>query len=724
MTRLVLSISIAIVLCCIADFARADKGTDFFEKKIRPVLVEHCYECHAGKQSKGGLLLDSRESAQRGGESGAAVVPKDMEASLILEAIRYESYEMPPSGKLPENVVSNFEKWIKMGAPDPREESSSPVKDRAKAEIDWDEARKFWAFQPPKKHKLPIVKNSEQCNNLIDHFIQHRLEKNGAVAEDEPQKETSPVSLAPMPRADARTLIRRMSYDTTGLPPTPEDVTEFTSAYEQDQESAVRDATDRLLSSPQYGERWTALWMDVMRYAEDQAHIVGGNKSLFYPNAYRYREWVIQSLNDDMPYDEFVRLQLAADTATPDDDSDDVALGFIGLGPKYYRRNAPEVMADEWEDRVDVVTRGLLGLTVACARCHDHKFDPIPTEDYYAIAGVYASIEMWNKPIDETVKSAKNGHAEKPDQSLHVIRDQKPHDVNVLIRGDVENKGEIVPRRFLTVLTSDTPEPFQTGSGRHDLANAITDRNNPLTARVIVNRVWGEYFGTPLVATPSNFGQLGQLPSHPELLDTLAVEFMEQNWSLKWLQRTIIESAAYQRSSQSTDELVKLDPSNQRLARMSRRRLSIEQWRDTLLMVTGQLDSAVGGKSIDPLDIKDRRRTVYSTRSRFQLNPLLSQFDFPDPNAHAAGRVETTTPLQKLFVMNSPLMNHFASTFANRIEQAESEPSKQIRHAYQLLYQRPPSKHELTLGREFLEAVDWKQYAQVLLASNELFVLD
>ncbi|MCA9046687.1 MAG: DUF1553 domain-containing protein, partial [Planctomycetaceae bacterium] len=437
---------------------------------------------------------------------------------------------------------------------------------------------------------------------------------------------------------------------------------------------------------------------------------------------YLYRDWVIQSFNNDLPYDVFIRLQLAADSLTPEDTNDDVALGFIGLGPKYYRRNAPEVMADEYEDRVDVVCRGLLGLTVACARCHDHKFDPIPTEDYYALAGVFASTEMVNLPLNEEVEVEK-GQAKNPEESRHVIRDRDPKDLNVMIRGDVNTKGELVPRRFLRALTEHDPQPFAHGSGRADLAECITTPTNPLTARVIVNRVWGEYFGTPLVRTTSNFGALGELPTHPELLDDLAFRFMENGWSLKWLHREIVLSATYQQSSDIIAEKTGVDEANRLLWRMNRRRLKVEQWRDALLSVTGQLDASVGGKSINPENVEEHRRTVYAERSRFQLNPLLARFDFPDPNAHAAGRVQTTTPLQKLLVMNSPFMNAQAKQLETRFAELEQN-SARVDAMYQTLFARMPSEQERQLALAYLENGNWHDYGHVLLASNEFVILD
>ncbi len=686
--------------------AFADEDLDFFESKIRPVLVKHCYECHSKEygQAKGGLVLDSRNGIRKGGDSGAAVVPSEPSESLILEAVRYESFEMPPKTKLSDDVIAHFEKWIEAGATDPREETDEPIVQRTRAEIDWNKAKQFWSFQQPQKYDV-----SGNFENRIDGFVSRSLKEKNLTAN---------------PPADDRTLVRRLYFDLIGLPPSHEEAAEFYAEAKEDRAKAIQNLVDELLASQHFGERWAALWLDVSRYAEDQAHIVGKNKTLFFPNAYRYRDWVIEAFNQDLPYDEFVRLQLAADLLTPEDATDDVALGFIGLGPKYYRRNSPEVMADEWEDRVDVVSRGFLGLTVACARCHDHKFDPIPTEDYYALAGVFASTEMWNSPVDEKVEVAKNGHAKEPKESLHIIRDKNVHDIHVFVRGDVNSKGEVVPRRFLQILSKTEPVAFAQGSGRLELANLIASEENPLTARVIVNRIWAGYFGTALVGTPSNFGQLGAPPSHPELLDDLAVRFMENDWSLKWLHREIVTSKTYQQSSELSTNSMSSDAGNRFLSRMNRRRLTVEQWRDALLKVTGTLDSAIGGPSLTPDDRDERRRTVYSGRSRFQLNPLLAMFDFPDPNAHSASRVETTTPLQKLFVMNSPFMVSRAEDFVNRVESESDDIHEQIEFAYQTLLNRSPQADELGLGEAFVASAGWQQYAQVLLASNEFLILD
>jgi hypothetical protein len=710
-----------------AGAASAAGRVDFFEKRIRPVLARHCYRCHSAgaKKLRAGLLLDSRDGLRRGGDSGPAVVPGDPAASLLFRALRYEEYQMPPAGKLPARVVADFKTWIRQGAAYPR----IPAAPAAEVRQAHAAARPpIWAFQPPRRHDAPAVRDRDWPRRKIDRFLLARLERAG---------------LAPSPPADRRTLLRRVSFDLVGLPPTPGEIAAFLGDRKPDAEERV---VARLLASPRYGERWARVWLDVARYAEDQAHIVGDDRSLCYPNAYLYRDWVIRALNADMPYARFVRLQLAADLIGPDEPRqtglgptpletgpDLPALGFLGLGPKYYDRRSPAVMADEWEDRVDVVGRGLLGLTVACARCHDHKFDPIPTADYYALAGVFASTAMFNRPLDGRRPTKPDGQAKQPQDALHIVREGRPVDLCVAVRGDVNTRGPVVPRRFLRVLCAGEPPPFRRGSGRRELADAVADRGNPLTARVIVNRVWDQLFGRPLVGTPSNFGALGERPTHPELLDDLAVRFMEAGWSLKWLQRELVLSAAYRQTSRAATALRRADPENRLLGRMSRRRLAVEAWRDAVLAAAGRLDGSVGGRSIDPADPRGRRRTLYSRVSRLSLNPLLALFDFPDPNLHADRRVETTTPLQKLFVLNSPFMAGQARALAERLTAASGGPAgddrRFIEMAYPLLYGRPAGAAEVRLGLAYLRAADdrvarRRQYAHVLLAANEMLFID
>jgi hypothetical protein len=597
-----------------------------------------------------------------------------------------------------------------------------------------EDARRQWAFQPPRAQALPAVERRDWPRGRIDRFILARLERAG---------------LEPAPAADPRTLYRRAAFDLTGLPPASDGMAAIEDGASASPSRAYEDLVERLLASPAFGERWARVWLDLARYAEDQAHIVGSDKSLFYPNAHLYRDWVIGALNTDLPYDRFVELQLAADLIGDDGKEHLAALGFLGLGPKYYGRGSQAVIADEWEDRVDVVGRGLLGLTLACARCHDHKYDPISTEDYYALAGVFASTEMFNWPLDEKRELKKDGQAKNPEDSMHVVREGEAKDLNVFIRGSVDDKGPIVPRRFLRALCDGEPRPFVEGSGRRELARAIAGRDNPLAARVIVNRVWGQCFGRPLVGSASNFGALGEDPTHAELLDDLAARFMDTGWSLKRLVREIALSAAYRQSSRARPQDLAADPENRLVGRMPRRRLSVEAWRDSLLAAAGRLDTAVGGPSMDPSKPGETRRTVYSAVSRLELNRMLALFDFPDPNVHAERRVETTTPLQKLFVLNGDWLWEQAAAFAARVE-AEAPPreavaaasgggaeldergqASRIERAYEILFARRPSSDELRLGLAFLgeggaggDRERWQSYAHALLASNEMLFID
>lgn len=700
---------------------------EFFERKIRPVLVQHCYQCHSAEADlvQGGLRVDNAREMMRGGDSGSVISPGNPDSSLLLAALRYEEMEMPPEQPLGEQVIRDFEHWIRHGAAMPKPKpDQNPAPDSAngasadkastdKHEIDWQQAKTFWAFQPPMPHdplEIPAAERSDPTwpENKLDRFVAARLAEQG---------------LKPNPPASDEIWLRRVTFDLIGLPPTIEQIQSFKTDASPLAKGRV---VDRLLASAEHAERWSRVWLDVARYAEDQAHIVGDNDSLTYPNAYLYRDWVIEALAADMPYDQFVRMQLAADLIDPDAPEKHIALGFIGLGPKYYRRNDIEVMADEWEDRVDTVSRGLLGLTVACARCHDHKYDPIPTSDYYALAGVFASTEMFNRPLNETVEK-KGDQAKQPGDAVHIIREGTPQDLSVMIRGDAKRLGPKVPRGFLTVLAREDLTGFENGSGRAALADAIVHAGNPLAARVIVNRVWQQLMGNSIVATPSNFGSLGASPTHPLLLDDLAVRFIDAGWSLKWLQREIVLSASYGQSSQIDPDKTEIDPDNRLHWRMPRRRLSLESYRDAILSASGLLDSAIGGPSIDPQDSSSNRRTVYSKVSRLDLNPMLARFDFPDPNAHSPERHETTTPLQKLFLLNSPFLVHHATAFARRIRDGGQNDRDRIELAYQTLFGRSPLDTERRLAENYVadgSEQRWNGLAQTLLISNEMFILD
>ncbi|MDG2128965.1 MAG: PSD1 and planctomycete cytochrome C domain-containing protein [Fuerstiella sp.] len=746
---------------------------EYFEKHIRPLLSRRCYSCHSAdaKTVQGGLRLDSSSALTKGGDSGAAILPGAPQQSLLIQTLHYEGdIQMPPKGKLPDVEIALLTEWVKHGAPFPAD-TDAPV--RADGEIDFEAGRQFWSFQPVSEHTPPAVRDTSWPRRRIDHFLLAKMEQN---------------NLQPSAAADRKTLLRRLSFNLTGLPPTPAELDEFVN---DDSNQAYAKQVERLLQSPHFGERWGRLWLDFARYTDTTA-------SWLYSTgqAHLYRDWVVQAFNDDMPYDDFVRRQLATDLM-PGTGADDIAaLGFLGLSPNYWKElKLPAeiikvIVADEWEERVDVVSRTFLGLTVACARCHDHKFDPVSTEDYYALAGVFASCRISERPtIDERlfepVKAARADVA-KLEKELAALRKKKPvpeeqvketlgkisklksatpnydtpmasalieeslfveragtradegtrldyrsepRDLNVFIRGNPNRLGKVVPRRFLQVLSPSDPPRFTDGSGRLELAESIVGPAAPLTARVIVNRMWAAHFGQGLVATPSNFGQLGEQPTHPKLLDDLAARFIANGWSLKTLHREIVMSAAYRQASSS---LPSSDPENKFLARMNRRRLDVEPWRDAILQVSGQLDLTAGGSSVALDDPNNVRRTIYSTIHRREMSTMLLTHDFPDPTSHSPQRVSTTTSLQGLYALNGPLLEKQASALAARLAARFPEnDGNRIALAYSLLYCRQPTPAELDLGLQYLGACEkeqraavWQQYAHVLLVANEFLFVD
>ena len=586
------------------------------------------------------------------------------------------------------------------------------AENKAEAQIDWARAREWWAFQSPTKAELPQINQAAWPSRRIDHFVLAKLEAK---------------KLSPSPAATKHTLARRLYLDLTGLPPTPEKMRAFLG---DETDGAYEMLVEKLMQRTAYGERLASMWLNKARYAEDQAHQVGGNTAFFYPNAFKYRKWVIDAFNNDLPYDDFIRKQLAADLEKDKSVTDLPALGFIGLGHKFYNRNRLTVKAEEWSEQVDTLTRAFLGLTVACAQCHDHKYDPVTQKDYYALAGVFASTDLVDRMEDGSeIKKDSEAH-KKRIGTIHIVRDTKPKDLHVFLRGNTETKGDLVKRRFLKVLAQNEPKSFTQGSGRLELAEAIADPNNPLTARVIVNRVWLIFFGRGLVATPSNFGQLGSLPSHSELLDDLAVRFMENNWSIKWLVRELVLSSTYQQNSQIISRNELIDPTNIYLWRMNRRRLSVEQWRDSILAASNNLDRR-GGESLELTDAKNVRRTIYGRISRKKLSDILIQFDYPDANVHSAKRSDTTTAIQKLFIINSSFMVEQAKGLAKRITGDSSATDlTHIQSTYALLYNRQPTREETDLGLAFLrlpaegKLTRWEQYSHALLAANEMMFVD
>jgi mono/diheme cytochrome c family protein len=700
-----------------------------FERDVRPILAQHCFDCHGPEKHKGGLRLDQKPGLLKGGDSGEpAIVPGSAVKSHLLKLVRSADPEeaMPPKGeRLTAAQVAVLERWIEAGAhwDDPNKDTGAPAIEAAAARVITAEDRQWWAFRPPVSSEPPEGKDAGWAKGRIDRFVLARLERQG---------------IKPSGEAAPRVLIRRASFDLTGLPPAPAEVEAF---LKDDGPAAYERVVDRLLASPRFGERMASLWLPLARYAEDQAHQVGSDTKFFYPNAWKYRAWVIDAFNHDLPYDRFVELQLAADKVEDASAEDLPALGFLGLGPQYYNRNRLEVMADEWEDRVDTVSRTMLGLTVACARCHDHKFDPIGQADYYALAGVFASTKMVSRvpgeaPPPPATKPA-DGKAEKnppPNPAIvHLVEDAAtPQDLNVFIRGNVERKGPVVPRRFITVLCVSEPTPFHEGSGRRELAMAITDPKNPLTARVMVNRVWGMLTGAPIVTTSSNFGHSGMQPTNQALLDDMAVRFTREGWSIKRLVREIVLSATYRQRSDFVAASAKVDPSNEMLWRMNRRRMSIEQWRDATLNAAGKLDlERPRVPSVELDDPGNLHRTVFARVSRLKLNDLLMQFDYPDANVHAEKRSVTNTAMQKLFMLNSPFVMAQARALAARVS-SEQDDEGRIRFAYRLLYGREPDAAEVEPALVFLRRPNpedagltrWEQYAQVLIASNEALYVD
>lgn len=771
--RTIILTAVAVLAVPLAAPANERQAEDmaFFEKHIRPLLVEHCYACHSesAEAREGGLWLDRRSGWQKGGDSGPSVVPGNVDGSLLIKAVRYKDDHllMPPDGKLDEPSIRLLEEWVRRGAPDPRDGEVAA----GDAEINFEKAREHWSFRPVARQPLPQMAG-EELSGRIDPFIRAALRERG---------------LSPSEQADRRTLIRRLSFDLTGLPPSPEEVEAFVN---DPSELAYERLVDRLLNSPHYGERWARMWLDLARYTDATASWLDSTA-----NAFLYRDWVVRALNEDMPYDEFVRRQLATDMMEHTGPEDLPALGFLGLSPTYWKELLlpPEIIkvivADEWEERIDAVSQTFLGLTVACARCHDHKFEAITTEDYYALAGVFASVRMEDRPLipeqdyapvreakaqvaklEEQIKKLRK---EKPvpkekieeleaeiakikqttpnyntplanalsEQSLYVVQagDQPqdgtrleykpgPRNLHVHIRGNPNRPGPEVPRRFLTLFSNGSPQPFVNGSGRLELADAIFSENAaPLAARVIVNRIWLGHFGRGLVDTPSNLGMSGSRPSHPELLEDLTARFIENGWSLKWLHREILLSATYRQSSAHHQANHQIDPDNRWLWRMNRRRLEIEAWRDAMLEVTGRLDRNMGGAATPLEDPKHHRRTLYGLVNRREMTQMLQMHDFPDANAHSPQRVGTTTALQGLFVLNSPLMTAQAEAFAKRVQQeCPDDLTQQVDRAYQLLFGRSPDERERSLAVTFLQDNPslWPQYAQVLLGCNEFVYID
>ena len=858
------------------------EGVEFFEKKIRPVLVEQCYSCHSAgaKSVKGGLKLDSRHDLLKGGDSGPALVAGDPDKSLLIKALRRVNPDlaMPPKKTLPKEVVADFEAWVKRGAPDPR--TGGPIDPVA------DQAKKHWAFQPVSSPAVPATRTAGWAKTEVDAFILAALEAK---------------NLKPQPEADRRTLIRRATFDLLGLPPTPEEV----EAFEKDKDpQAYEKVIDRLLASPRYGERWARHWLDVARYSDTKGYVFQEERR--YPFAYTYRDWAIEAFNADLPYDQFILQQLAADRLPLGEDKRPLAaMGFLTVGRRFLNN-----IADITDDRIDVVTRGFMALTVGCARCHDHKYDPIPTKDYYSLYGVFVSsnepkdlpvltsyakdakaveyekileklkgdveafkktrleeklkglrsaksiadhlmaarewtggdddkalrdfaqkrdlssggIQRWRERLkkkdaifklwlaldekdlaksvsldgvhpkiaeafktppaslreaadrygavlaagekDEALKKVlfgpdapcdvpladleklynrkdrdehrakekkieehKASHPGAPAHAMVMVDNPKPTTPRVFIRGNPANPGPEVPRRFLSCVAGENAPPFVDGSGRLELAKAIASPGNPLTARVMVNRLWTLHFGQGLVRTPSDFGLRSDPPSHPDLLDFLARRFSgELKWSLKGLHRLLTTSAVYRQRADGDPAYVAVDPDNKLLWKMNRRRLEFEALRDSLLAVAGRLDTTLGGRP-EPLvtnptvkqkmnaetitnegggdasqDVYSRRRAIYLFVDRQNLPQTMRFFDFASPDQHSPQRFVTTVPQQALFLMNNPFVLEQSRHLAARA--GEGDVASKIHALHRILFGRAATADELAGGRRFLELME------------------
>jgi len=901
-----------------------DEQTAFFEKRVRPVLAAKCFSCHGEKKQELGIRLDSRQSVIDGGDGGEIVVAGKPEESVLIAAVRRDGIlPMPPDDPLSPEEIAALTRWVELGLPWPNDHKRAISEDQQAYKT-------HWAFQPIADPELPEVKDQSWARGAIDRFILARLEEAG---------------LTPSPEASKLTLIRRATFDLLGLPPTPEEV----EAFERDQsQQAYEKLIDRLLASPHYGERWGRHWLDVARYADNKGYIFFGEKE--YPWAFTYRDYVVRALNEDLPIDRFITEQLAADQLDlADDPSALPAMGFLTLGARF-SGNVHDII----DDRIDVVTRGLMGLTVTCARCHDHKFDPVAMTDYYGLYGVFRSsseptippvfekppateryqnfakeleacteklneftkekhselvtsartraaeylmaahakrhqpptedfmllveagdlnptmIQRWqtyltrakrehdpiwaiwhacaeldeahfaeqaekviatfangeqtshpailaamqgsppasmaemaerySKTLNEVdqkwqaeLKQAAEAHAAAPvgfpDPAEEALRrvfygSQAPPDVPVLtgwgfltllpdrpaqnkykellgevqkqlsqtnglparamvmtdaeelydpkvfLRGNPNRPGAAAPRGFLRFLAEGDAAEFQNGSGRLELARAITDPDNPLTARVFVNRVWIQHFGRGLVTTPSDFGLRSEPPTHPLLLDHLAREFMRDGWSLKRLHRRIMLSAAYRQQSLKRTAGAKVDPQNRLLWRMNRRRLDFESLRDSLLAVTGEMDQTLGGPPVKIHQVVwSPRRTIYAFVDRMDLPELFRAFDFPDPAATSPARDSTTIAPQALYLMNHKFMPQVTKRVMAREDvQGEASDAGRVERLYKICYGRSPSRMETRLSLRFLgekpSEERWRQFVQALLMTNEFAFVD
>ncbi len=753
------------------DTPLTQEQTAFFEKKIRPVLVDRCYSCHAAdtpKGAKGKLVLDTKAGTLKGGENGAAVVPGNAKKSTLIQAMKGDGLEqMPPKEKLSAEVIADFEKWIAMGAPDPRGGKAGP----AAAVIDIAKGKEHWAFQPVKAPTVP--KFAVQPANPVDAFVRKSLADKG---------------LTPAAPAEKATLLRRAHFDLIGLPPTPDQLDAF---LKDTSEKAFEKVIDGLLASPQFGERWGRHWLDVARYADSS----GKEQNIVYPFAWRYRDYVIAAFNSDKPYGQFIKEQLAGDLLPSKNDTEKaehlIATGYLAVGAKSHNeRNARQFALDVADEQIDAFSQGMLGITISCARCHDHKFDPIPTKDYYAIAGIFTSTETkfgtarsiqsiqaaalielpaasdapvgtmltkaevdrlrtrstdLKKQREDAVEAGKKdtqinirllvvsaqiatvekqlsyydaeGNAKK--MAMGVADRTFTRDMPVYTRGELTKPGEVVPRGFAQVIAPAAPK-IRGGSGRLELAEWVASPSNPLTARVYVNRVWSHLFGQGIVSSPDNFGTAGQKPTHPELLDYLAGKFVKDGGSTKALIKNLMLSETYRQASTHSAANAAIDPDNEYLWRMSKRRLDAEAIRDAMLAASGELDkTAPVGSPVQKLEgpsqqvarfggglgdlAANSKRSVYIPIIRDQTPESLDLFDFPDASLVNGHRDDTSVPSQALYLMNNAAVMKLAEKGADKLIAKYLSPTERIEAAFKQAFGRGASKTEAKAAEAFLE---------------------
>lgn len=756
------------------------RDVQFFENRIRPVLVKHCYQCHSkdAKEIGGKLLLDSREGLLKGGESGAAVVAGKPDSSLIVQALKYDGLEMPPEKRLPDNVVADFVEWVKRGAADPRSDDGDGG---AKGKLHDEES--LWAFRPPTHWDVPAVKDEQWPRNDIDRFVLAKIED---------------ADLKPAADADARMLIRRLSIDLIGLPPSFDQIESFVSSFNTNPDAATAALVDDLLASPQFGERWGRHWLDVARYAESNGND-GLSRNPTFPHAWRFRDYVIESLNQDTAYDRFLTEQIAGDLLPAESDEQRdrnlVATGFLAMAAKPAKAMNNNFDMDIVADQIDVVGRGVMAISVGCARCHDHKFDPVPMNEYYALAGIFTSTEtMWGPAAHEKLTA--------PATDLHVLkaaakvppppgfveavrvpesntgkpkpipkskwpvgtplamgaRDKKKlADCKLNIKGDAKKLGKAVPRGFLSACRFEsksevTIDPKQ--SGRLQLAKWLTQTDHPLTSRVLVNRVWHHLFGQGIVSTPDDFGVYGERPTHPKLLDHLAIRFVGEGWSIKKLIRNIVLSRTYRLSSFADEATLRGDDGNRLLTRHRRRRLDCESLRDSMLFASGQLNlqprvgSLVQHRNIlvniaGNLHQPSNHRSVYLCYLRSSPPPELAAFDLPDFTSVVGRRDVSTVPNQALHLYNSPFVvqqaDHLAERVTNGSKGTEDVRDKgegkstRIETLWQLAFGRQPTDDEAKEARAMLKSFEektltdkqpWTILCQALLLTNEFRYVD